>query len=181
MTNTGSAMAEDNASGQRSGPSGGDSNGHNPKRDRRTATRYQSVWSRAWLGWKEQSQFHCAPCWIQDIGLGGVRLGLHELPPIGVPLVLRLDGEWLPNWYEVRILEVLPNDQPGFATARMAFPAACPFELFMAVAYGHIGASRDYHQPHLADFHADAVDRSSRRNASSPFSRSRTVNGTREC
>lgn len=171
-------MAEGDRPDPRSRPFSGAGDNGAPRRDRRAATRHRPVWPRAWLGWREPAGFQCVPCWIRDIGVGGIQLGLHEIPPVGVALVFRLDGEWLPTWFEVRILELIPEDQPGFVTARMAFPGSCPFKLFMAVAYGHLSGAGDPRQPLLPGFHASPAEPASGAKSSSPFDRLRTASGT---
>ena len=59
----------------------------------------------------------------------------NEVPPESGTVLVRLHGPLLPIWFEARVLEVLPGPQ-GLLILRLVFPGSCPYDLYMAVAYG---------------------------------------------
>jgi hypothetical protein len=58
-----------------------------------------------------------------------------ERPPDGVEIALRLDGEILPQWYQASVREAIAVPGGGFLL-RLSFEGGCPYELYMAAAFG---------------------------------------------
>lgn len=108
--------------------------------DRRAAHRQIATVGRAWLGWHEGQEFLMKPAFVLDISLGGCLMAAQGEPPLHRKALIRLDGPLLPVWFEARVLHVRGGDAEVRAV-RLIFADSCPYELFMAVAYGQ--AHRD--------------------------------------
>jgi hypothetical protein len=123
----------------------------NPGADRRASLRYPAVVRHAWLGWREGREFQRAAAFLLDISLGGCLLAATEVPPAHRTILICLDGPLLPVWFEAKALEVRASES-GIHAVRLIFPGSCPYELFMAVAYGHASHEASRRQPHLPEF-----------------------------
>lgn len=127
-------------------------------RERRATPRYPARVQRAWLGWRERPDFQCKPAWILDISLHGCLVGALEVPPRDRPLLIRLDGSLIPVWYAVSFAGA-ERDDSGFWTVRFTFPGACPYDFFMAVAFGQVCSDAVRRQPPLPSFMEEAPPR----------------------
>ncbi len=124
--------------------------------DRRKMLRYGSVVRRAWLGWKGEEAFRSAPTILLDVSMGGCLLGLRVQPPSDQPLVIRLDGELLPVWYEAKLLAAERYRRRAWL-ARVTFPDGCPYAFFMAAAFGQVSRQFASEHPRLERFFGEDV------------------------
>ena len=68
--------------------------------------------------------------------------------------MIRLDGPLLPVWFEARVQEVR-SGEAAIRAVRLIFPDFCPYDLYMAVAYGRADQAAACRQPHLPAFHGN--------------------------
>jgi hypothetical protein len=111
--------------------------------------RYPAVLRRSWIGWREGGVPRCLPACLLDLAQGGCRAEVLEHPGPCRPVVLRLDGELLPHWFEARLTECAPAPIAGHFRLRLTFPGGCPYPLFMAVVYGRATIDVARHVPDL--------------------------------
>ncbi len=116
--------------------------------DRRAAYRQTATFGRAWLGWHEGQAFLSRPAFVLDISMGGCLIAAEGEPPMYRTVSIRLDGPLLPVWFEARVLQVRGGDA-AIRAVRLIFADSCPYELFMAVAYGQASREAASRQPPL--------------------------------
>ena len=129
----------------------------NPSRspeDRRAAHRQTAKVGRAWLGWHEGQAFLSKPAFVLDISMGGCLIAAEGEPPMHRTVSIRLDGPLLPVWFEARVLQVR-GGEAAIRAVRLIFADSCPYELFMAVAYGQANREASGRQPPLPGFHGN--------------------------
>src|SRR4051812_17394495 len=119
--------------------------------DRRTSIRYPAVVNRGWLGWRDGRKFQCVPARLIDVSTGGCLVAAQHVPPADRTILIRLHGPILPIWYEARVVETRA-ESGGIHVFRLASQGGCPYELFMAIAYGHASIEASRRQPELPGF-----------------------------
>lgn len=107
--------------------------------ERRQAIRYPAVLGRAWVGWREGNDFPRRAAWVIDVSAGGCLLAVDGETPARGTVLVRLDGPYLPEWYEASIRECRGGGG-NVSALRLTFPQGCPYELFMGLAYGRFPA-----------------------------------------
>jgi hypothetical protein len=125
-----------------------------PRNDRRSAHRHPALFGRAWLGWREGGEFLGTPAFVLDISVGGCLVAAEKEPPTRGAVLIRLDGPILPVWYEAKVVEVR-GIEAAIRAVRLIFADSCPYELFMAVAYGQANRDASSRQPDLPGFHGN--------------------------
>lgn len=124
------------------------------RNDRRAALRQIATVGRAWLGWREGQEFLVKPAFMLDISMGGCLMAAQVEPPLHRTVLIRLDGPLLPVWFEARVMEVR-GGKAAIRAVRLIFADSCPYELFMAVAYGQANREASSRQPPLPGFHGN--------------------------
>ena len=125
------------------------------REDRRAARRHPAKAGRAWLGWREGGEFLVNPAFVLDISIGGCLMAAEVEPPLHHIVLIRLDGPLLPVWFEARVLEVR-SGEAAVRAVRLSFPDFCPYDLYMAVAYGRADQAAACRQPPLPAFHGNS-------------------------
>ncbi len=98
------------------------------------------------MAWHEVKLFQQTRAGFLDISTDGCRLIAEDVPPRPNSALIRLHGPLLPVWYEAKILSVQIFGAKGHLV-RLGFPESCPYELFMAVAYGMASRDAGHRQP----------------------------------
>ena len=124
------------------------------REDRRSAGRQIATVGRAWLGWREGQEFLVKPAFVLDISMGGCLMAAEGEPPLHRKALIRLDGPLLPVWFEARVLQVR-GGAAAIRAVRLIFADSCPYDLFMAVAYGRANQEASSRQPYLPAFHGN--------------------------
>lgn len=119
--------------------------------DRRTSFRYPAVVNRGWLGWREGREFRTVPARLSDVSSGGCLVAAPAVPPKDQTILIRLHGPILPIWYEAQVVEIR-EELGGISIFRLSFPGGCPYELFMAIAFGHVSVEAGRRQPELPGY-----------------------------
>jgi hypothetical protein len=127
-------------------------NSRRSRANRRAARRHPAKAGRAWLGWRVGGEFLMSPAFVIDISLGGCLMAAEVEPPLNRIVLIRLDGPLLPVWFEARVQEVR-SGEAAVRAVRLIFPDFCPYDLYMAVAYGRADQEASRRQPHLPAFH----------------------------
>lgn len=109
--------------------------GGGKRAERRGSVRHRAIVDRLWLGWREGPEFVHAPARLLDLSHGGCLVVAAATPPADRTVLLHLHGPFLPAWFEAKVLEAVVEPD-GLRTLRLVFPAGCPYELYMAVAFG---------------------------------------------
>ena len=110
--------------------------------DRRSSARYRSPTTTAWLGWSDDRGFIAWPARVEDLAVGGARLGIRKgtpLPHCDTPLKLWI-GDSTPasdeaRWIDVEVLQETPRAEGG-RELRVNFPDGCPYYVFSSAVWG---------------------------------------------
>jgi hypothetical protein len=104
--------------------------------ERRRSYRNKPQVACGWVGWTSpEGVFERRQALLRDISHGGGMIHCQETPPLHVPIVFQLEGNLLPFWFDVTVVE--PIRLPGGGCLlRVAFEGGCPYELYMAAAFG---------------------------------------------
>ncbi|CAN5880569.1 hypothetical protein BH23PLA1_BH23PLA1_00290 [soil metagenome] len=88
------------------------------------------------IAWKDGSRKHSNPAQLMDIGRFGAALLMHEPPPKGASVRLRIVAYEKTPWIEAEVLEVAPSpDGIGKPMrVRLQFPEPCPTVLLKVAA-----------------------------------------------
>ncbi|HWE40355.1 MAG TPA: PilZ domain-containing protein [Isosphaeraceae bacterium] len=129
----------------------GEAVGVGKRPERRAALRHRAIVDRLWLGWRDGHDFIHTPARLLDLSHGGCLVVAAASPPAERTVLLHLHGDLLPVWFEARVLEAVVEED-GLRTLRLVFPTGCPYELYMAVAYGLASAEAGRRQPELPSY-----------------------------
>ena len=106
--------------------------------ERRSAPRYASQGTAAFIGWSDGDDQRTIPATLIDISMGGFSAWVDSYPPRGVPVWLRLDGASCSPWLKAN---VVATGRSGYLfwsrrRVRLRFLEPCPYDFFKEAIQG---------------------------------------------